>query len=791
MRGGRSAGEPSDVAKTDLDAGRRADWIALALLTIIIALLFADILAGFNSLYIRDIAHAAYPARLMLRDTVLGGEFPYWNRWVSAGQPMASNPAHAVFYPLTWLILLPDYDFGFAAVLVLHILIAAWSMYALLRSLSLGPPAAFFGALSFGLGGLVLSLLDVLPLLLPLAWLPLTCLYTRRFLLHGSRRDFALAAFFFGLQALLGEVSILLQTGLLLGLYALHAGARRGGGRGIARAVGSVGLLSIAAVLVAAVQLLPAIDHAAGSVRAQGFAFERVTSWSLPAVRLAEMLHPNILGHHLFGGRRVYWAGLLYPDRGIPFIGSIYPGILLTVLAIAGVLAGVRGRRVFLWATGVSLLLALGANTPLWRMLYDAGIARAIRYPEKFIIMAIFALTVAGSVALDRVLSEDLRLLRAARVVTAGIAILFGGIAVLALTPLHAPAFIALWHPPQHILTEMLAASRSGWILVAARVSLLFLLLRNLHLVRRPVWLTLLGVLVLLDLGMLLPELAPRVSPAYFRDPPRAAQQLPADRRPFRLFHVATWQTRLAGGYFTPQPDLYWIHRNAMYPMMPATWGIRTVIEPDYDRTTLQPTAEFVDAVWEVSRKREDWLGAVGAMSNAWFAVVYVDPAEAFARAKGNRVELQPVKLIELEHAPRYYFADQVATIRHREDFAAKLGSGRFSERAAFVHDASFVPAEGVVRRVHETANSARIEVETRGRSFLVMSVTPHKYWRITIDGVEAPSIVTNVGYQGVIIPTAGTHVVGMRYRNPLFAAGGAVSLATLIALGLLARRRW
>lgn len=791
MQRGWSAAERQGEAGAGLTAGRRADWVALALLTAIITLLFADILAGWSSLYIRDIAHAAYPSRLMLRDTVLGGEFPYWNRWISAGQPMAPNPAHAVFYPLTWFILLPDYDFGFALVLVLHILIAAWSMYALLRSLNLGPPSTFFGGLSFGLGGLVLSLLDVLPLLLPLAWLPLTCLYTRRFLLSGSRRDFALAAFFFGLQALLGEVSILLQTGLLLGLYALHVGARRGGATGIARAVGSIALLSIAAVLVAAVQMLPAIDLAADSVRAQGFAFERVTSWSLPAVRVAEMLHPNILGHHLFGGRRVYWAGVLYPDRGIPFIGSIYPGILLTVLAITGVIAGIRGRRIIAWATGVSLLLALGANTPLWRLLFDAGVARAIRYPEKFVILAIIALTIAGSVTLDRLLSGDPRVLRAARLVTASIAILFGAIAVLATTPLHTTIFIALWHPPQHILTEMLAASRSGWILAAARVSLLFLLIRNLHLVRRPVWLALLGVLVLLDLGMLLPELAPRVPPAYFQQPPRVAQQLPEDRRPYRLFHVATWQTRFAGGYFTPQPDLYWIHRNAMYPMMPATWGIRTVIEPDYDRTTLQPTAEFVDAVWEVSRKREDWLSVAGAMSNAWFAAVYVDPAEAFARARGNRVELQPVKLIELEHAPRYYFADQVETIRDSAEFAAKLGSGRFSKRAAFVQEPSFVPAEGIVRRVHETANSARIEVQTRGRAFLVMSVTPHKYWRIAIDRAEASAVVTNVGYQGVVIPSGGTHVVEMRYRNPLFAIGGAVSLAALLALVFVASRRW
>jgi uncharacterized membrane protein YfhO len=69
------------------------------------------------------------------------------------------------------------------------------------------------------------------------------------------------------------------------------------------------------------------------------------------------------------------------------------------------------------------------------------------------------------------------------------------------------------------------------------------------------------------------------------------------------------------------------------------------------------------------------------------------------------------------------------------------------------------------------------------------MSVTAHKYWTVTIDGVEVPSIVTNRGYQGVVVPR-GRHVVRMRYANPLIAAGGAISVATLIALLFAGRRR-
>jgi hypothetical protein len=59
----------------------------------------------------------------------------------------------------------------------------------------------------------------------------------------------------------------------------------------------------------------------------------------------------------------------------------------------------------------------------------------------------------------------------------------------------------------------------------------------------------------------------------------------------------------------------------------------------------------------------------------------------------------------------------------------------------------------------------------------------------VTIDGEPADPVVTNVGFQGVVIPAPGRHIVEMRYRNPLIAAGGAISLAAALALVWVAVR--
>jgi len=769
---------------------RRHDAIALAVLAALITLVFADVLLGINVLYVRDIVHYHYPSKHVLREIVLGGEFPYWNPWFGAGQPMAANPQHEVFYPLTWLILLPGYRVAFHLLVLVHLYIAAFTMYALLRSMETRPSAAFFGALSFALGGICLSYLNLLPFLFSVVWLPLTCLYARRFLLTRSWRDFGLASFFFGIQLIIGEPSTILQTGLLLGIFALGAFWACEGPRGAARAVAMVGLICVAALLVSAVQMLPAIDHAADSVRARGFPFSDIANWSTPPIRIAELFYPNFLGHMDFAGSRLYWGASKYGVRATPFLYSIYPGMLLGVLAIAGLFARVRGRALFLAIATVSILLALGDHTPLWQGLYDLGL-RSLRYPEKFLLMGVFALIVFATMTLDELLAGDERVRKAA-LRTAVVATAFAALAaIVAFTPLYVPLFVSLWKPGGTRLASMLAVSANGWIIAAARGVVIILLVRNVMTTRRQVWLAIAGAFVMLDLGVIVFETVPRM-PNRFYEPPALLGQLPRDRQAWRLFHHASWHTRrdVVRPYFTPDPNIFWVYRNGMFPMLPAQHGIRMALDTDYDLTALTPTADFVKSVADLSGRRRDWVDVAASMSNVWYRAVFRDPREAFAEARGDRRVIQPVGILALEKYPRYYFADRVETIADREDFVRKVASPSFVKRIAFVHDAAFAPAPGRVLQVRETANTARIDVETAGRAFLVVSVTPHKYWRVTIDGKDAEAIVTNVGYQGVIVPNAGRHVVEMRYRNPLFAVGGAISVATLLALILLARMK-
>jgi hypothetical protein len=783
---------------------RRHDTLALGILALVATILFVDVLAGTQNFYMRDLTRYYYPTKQILREIVQGGEFPYWNRHFGAGQPIAANPEHEVFYPLTWLILLPSYFLGYRLHILVHVYIGLFGMYALLRSMRLSAAASFFGAFAFGLGGIYLSYINLLPILFCAAWLPLTCLYVRKFMLAPGLRPFALASLFLGLQFLVGEPTTVMQTGLLIGMYALYRGwyaARDAEMRWthaipemLAR-VAFIALMSVCAIAVGAAQMVSAVDHVGDSARSRTFDFSLVSAWSFPWAKLAEVVYPNFLGHISIDRVMWYWGGGLYTGMGSPFLFSIYSGLLVAALSMAAFFVRPRGGRFVLILCLFSLLIALGGHTPLLKWLYNAGIATSIRYPEKFIFIAVFALIVFSSRLLDRLLDGDLAVRDAALGFVAATFIVAFLLAIAGFTPYYGKGFSMVWGYKGATANKMIEVSHHGWIIAAVRGAVLFAILWFLPRLKRSTVVALLFVFVAADLLPVVHQLNPRMPARFFLETPPVMRRFPTDRTAFRIFHEADWygQEKPAQSYFSSGDAVYWIVRNGLFPMTPAGNDLNMVMERDYDKTALLPTIDFVDSVWDIKRSgRTDWWQPVMAMSNAWYRGTYRPFESEKKRVKGHLKNAEPIEYTETEHHPRYYFADQIVTTRDRRDFVKKLSDGSYSKRVAFVSMPSFVPAGGLVRRMEETANSATLEVEASGKAFLVMSVTPHKYWKITVDGKVAEAVVTNIGYQGIVVP-AGRHTVVMRYRNPLAAHGAKVSVAAfvlLLAAGIRPRYR-
>src|SRR3954469_18896539 len=484
-------------------ASRRSDLLAIGALTLLATIFFADVLFGVNQFYMRDLTRYYYPTKQIYREIVYGGELPLWNRYFEAGQPIAANPEHEIFYPFTWLILLPSYDLGYRLHILIHIYIGLLGMYLLLRSMELRPPAAWFGALSFGLGGIYLSYVNLLPILFCAAWLPLTCLFVRRFLLRRNLRDFAAAGLFLGIQFLVSEPTTVMQTGVLIGMYALYRGwyARPRVSKMITRVLW-IAVISITGFLLGAAQILPALDHVHDSARSRPFEFDLVSAWSMPWPKFAELIFPNVLGHISIENVMVYWGGGLYPGMGSPFLFSIYAGIAVMALTIGGAFARPRGGRLVFLLVVFSPIPALGGPPPLLRWLYDAGIATSIRYPEKFILMAVFAMTVFASQMLDRMLAGDEDVRSGALGFAAATMMVAAILAIIGFTPLYPRIFNMLskatdieslrkaWSATAgSAATRAVTQSRTDWLIAAVRGAVLLTLLAALRKWPARVWL--------------------------------------------------------------------------------------------------------------------------------------------------------------------------------------------------------------------------------------------------------------------------------------------------------------
>ena len=266
-----------------------------------------------------------------------------------------------MFYPPQWLIWLLSFPHGFQLHIVVHFLIAAAGMYLLLRGLGTGARAATFGASALVLSGPFLSLTTRLPLLFSLAWMPLLLHLVRRALNDRSRTSLMLAALVASLQFILGEPTVAMQSWILIAglLVWRNVAERRASWRSDGLRTAS---LVVLAASIAAVQLLPAIDHARDSVRSEAFPYQVVSNWRMPPVRVVEMIVPSLF-RFVAGEKGNAAITSMYPFRTEPFLGELYLGLLVVLLGVAGLIAGSPGSGAVITAlTLISMAAAAFAS---------------------------------------------------------------------------------------------------------------------------------------------------------------------------------------------------------------------------------------------------------------------------------------------------------------------------------------------------------------------------------------------------------------------------------------------
>jgi predicted nucleic acid-binding protein len=735
---------------------RHSCLCAIALLLALLAIAYADILLLGRGFYVSDLGVYHYPMKHVVREAVRSSEFPYWNRLYTGGAPVAANPAYELFYPPQWLVYVLPFHFGVQLHILLHFAIAMIGMFLLLRRLETSIAAAAFGSIAFVFCGSYASLSSKLPILFSISWLPLALWLLMRFVESRTAARLLPLAAVLAMQWILGEPTVAMQTWAIIAGWALLRIVRKSDD--VKRIAASLGIAIGSSLLLAAVQLLPAIDFVRDTVRTKTFDFRVVANWSTPPIRLVEWILPGVLRHITAANGRALIT-TIYPFRADAYLTEVYAGLLVVLLALAGIFAGARGRWLFLGTTAASVIVALGDHTPLLQILYDTHVFSSVRFPEKFLLTAAFAIAVWSAIVFDRLLAKDRPVIRW----TFGLAVVWLLVSIVLLLNFDDRRYFVIN------------------CIRAAVVAAFFWLMRT----RRTNAIAIAGiVLVAADLWYGTLNAVPR-APREFFDPPPVLAAVDASQ-PYRIFNEVAWQgwegDPLVNQLFDvpPGPALWWLMRNSAFPAIPAMRNVPLAMEDDIDLTSLTNTDDFRQAFKGArSTHLPDADAPYARMSNVGWRVRLRPVFDASTNAA-------PVEIVPVPRIERYSFAGRLERAPDPGGFRYAVERNAADPTVAYIAAEPFAPAPARVTRVRETANTATIDVVSSGRAFFVASVTGHRYWSATIDGHPAPLIATNIAYQGLIVP-AGTHTIAMRYRNPLVPIGAAITILTLIALAIAA----
>jgi hypothetical protein len=762
---------------------------------------FAPVLSPARALANRDIPTFHLPLRTAFRELAAFG-LPQWNPWLHGGQPILSNPSYAAFYPPSWLVLAVPPAFALSLLAVLHAGLAFGGAWLLARRLGGGRGAAALAGVGFAGCGAYLSFLSAFNLYWGITWFPWVLAWGDAALAAGPGerwwRPGLLAGGALGLALLNGEPATAMMSGL--GLLALTVDAAVLRGRLSARAAARALVPFLAGGALAAVQLVPTLSRLAESPR-RGLSFAAAADWSLPPPRLIETVFPRFFGDAPRSLEGLYFGWTLN-DGHYPYVESLYPGLLLTVLGVAALMrGGIPRRGAWLLAFVAGWFLALGRHNPAYGWLRRAFPPLAVlRFPEKFAVLSVLVLALAGVLGWQWLLEER----RAGRPesallpLTLALAVLAAALA-LALLLGFAPGWAARLLAGQADPRLGSAAAAAGlkylrgesWIAVAtaAGVAALLALCRWSRSPQR----LLQGLALLLlaaDLWHQEHELVRSVSAASYRTPPTlAAGLLPARNRIF--LQPAADPVDL----MPVQGDLQSvIARNKVATLQPYSallWDIPYVFETDFELMLTRwgrRAADVFRAEWALPQRGYRFLGVwnVGDV----FLHRTLSEQEAMLRDPAVLRDPGAVPLRRVANPyllPRFRFVPRVSFHRtYAQALAVARGLGW---KVARDEQCIGQPARTLTwarppQPLELVDEGGRIRIGYRAAegAFLVAAITFDEGWRASLEsGLPLAVHPTAASQLGVELP-AGEHRVLLEFREPLVGVGAAITLTALAA---------
>jgi hypothetical protein len=341
-----------------------------------------------------------YPLKLLYGRILHNGELPLWSPYEYAGFPLLGNIEVGVLYPpnllFYWLF---SSETAYNLLYVLHFALAAFFTFAYVRLLGTGRLPAFLAGLVFGFTGFMHIEALHLNIGNAAAYLPLIMyLYQKLRDQPGLRYSFFIAMAI-AVQVFAGSFQMCVYTYIVTGLFVVYQAFffERSEKRIRFLLLGFLGFAL--GVILALPQIIATLELSTQSflrVRKLFTGYEFFSTFHFYLLELPSLIFPGL------------FAGWGIPDHMNAGIGPI-----VVVFAIVGAVAGLgRNRNAVFWA-GVAvlgLLLAMGPDTPLNRLMYHIPVINQFRVTGRHLLEFTFAASVLCAFGLEWILNrEDIR----------------------------------------------------------------------------------------------------------------------------------------------------------------------------------------------------------------------------------------------------------------------------------------------------------------------------------------------------------------------------------------------
>ena len=742
----------------------------------------------------------------------LGEGFPLWNPHIFFGAPFLAQLQSALFYPLNYLITLLSIEAGLNWSTALHVFIAGASMYGFVRYAASTRFGALVSAIAYMLGsGVVMRIYaGHLNVLTTAALLPLIFLAAEVLLQNPGRRAALGGSLLYGLAILCGYIQVVFFATVGLAAYAairlLFRWRRGEPARSLLRTALAMALMGGAGVLLAAVQIVPALELGSVAARAgEGFDFASV--YSLPPENLLTMAFPGLLGDAV---NLPYWGRWQFVWEM-----SLYAGVLIWMSALAGAifLRGPLPRALTVMGC-LCLVLALGKYTPALKVFLSlVPGADIFRGYSKFGILFFFAEAALAGAWLGRVFgdgqppgtkgkgkgsgagnAEDEARASGLR----GPLLLWGILSMACLL-----ALLALWFAGEPFCKEVLhwlatsvkapsmaaedlaaGAFRAGLLSVtrgAALAAVLFLLLlgyARTRLPRRAFQIPLL-VILLLDLWIFASPYTRTFSSNQVRWPDDLSAAFSKIPGPYRILNLRVLKN---------QGMLYGVDM---------VGGFEAGIIRGTNRYLNLSQGYPLDTYNAYGRVQQvtDLLGAANCRYILLSEPVADLPLPLVGSGPGWALYEDPSAL------PRAYCVFAARSFPDDEAAARALSSSAYDPRAwaavAGLADLGLPGTSSLLfptpfpEITRYTRKDVSLHVDMPARGLLVLTDAFYPGWEVLVDGAPRAIHRVNLAFRGVVLDS-GPHEVTFHFKPRSFYIGAAVSAITLplVLFGLLRSRK-